>query len=405
VLYAEPNKTLAGVAAFLSDPKRTIEATLAAMMATAHLGEAGPHPVVASAARELLNKSENERSGVLSTAMSFLGLYRDPVVAEVTSGCDWRIADLVEGARPVTLYLVVPPSDIARTKPLIRLILNQIGRRLTEDLQAKSGRHRLLLMLDEFPALGRLDFFESALAFMAGYGLKSFLIAQSLNQIEKAYGPNNSILDNCHVRVSFATNDERTAKRVSDALGTATEMRAMKNYAGNRLSPWLGHLMVSRSETARPLLTPGEIMQLPPTDEIVMIAGTPPIRAKKARYFEDARLRERILPPPDLQRGSISGKADDWSELPVPPRPDVAEASLGFHSHHASSDDPAGTGLRQQPELDAKQAITKTQLLDDEFDPDPDDIVDADVARLSATNRAMVRAARQAALDPGDDMF
>src|SRR5208282_3877550 len=84
---------------------------------------------------------------------------------------------------------------------------------------SKHRRHRLLLMLDEFPALGRLDFFESALAFMAGYGLKSFLIAQSLNQIEKAYGQNNSILDNCHVRVSFATNDERTAKRVSDALG------------------------------------------------------------------------------------------------------------------------------------------------------------------------------------------
>ena len=112
-------------------------------------------------------------------------------------------------------------------------------------------------MLDEFPALGRLDFFESALAFMAGYGLQAFLIAQSLNQIEKAYGPNNAILDNCHVRVAFATNDERTAKRVSDALGTATELRAMRNYAGHRLSPWLGHLMVSRQETARPLLTPG----------------------------------------------------------------------------------------------------------------------------------------------------
>ena len=188
VLYAEQDKTLAGVAAFLSDPKRPIESTLAAMMKTAHLGEAGPHPVIASAARELLNKSENERSGVLSTAMSFLGLYRDPVVAEVTRRCDWRITDIVDGKRPTTLYLVVPPSDINRTKPLIRLILNQVGRRLTEDLQAKAGRHRLLLMLDEFPALGRLDFFESALAFMAGYGLKCFLIAQSLNQIEKAYG-------------------------------------------------------------------------------------------------------------------------------------------------------------------------------------------------------------------------
>jgi type IV secretion system protein VirD4 len=87
--------------------------------------------------------------------MSFLGLYRDPVVAEVTRRCDWRIADLVGGERPTTLYLVVPPSDISRTKPLIRLILNQIGRRLTEDLHAKGQRHRLLLMLDEFPALGR----------------------------------------------------------------------------------------------------------------------------------------------------------------------------------------------------------------------------------------------------------
>ena len=268
VLYAEQDKTLAGVAGFLSDPKRPIEMTLRAMMTTPHLGEAGPHPVIASAARELLNKSENERSGVLSTAMSFLGLYRDPVVAKVTRHCDWRIRDLVEDDRPTTLYLVVPPSDISRTKPLVRLILNQIGRRLTEDLQAKGRRHRLLLMLDEFPALGRLDFFELALAFMAGYGLKSFLIAQSLNQIEKAYGPNNAILDNCHVRVSFATNDERTAKRVSDALGTATEMRAMKNYAGHRLSPWLGHLMVSRQETARPLLTPGEVMQLPPERRI-----------------------------------------------------------------------------------------------------------------------------------------
>ena len=208
VLYAEPDKTLAGVATFLSDPKRPIEATLKVMMCTAHLGDAGPHPVVASAARELFNKSENERSGVLSTAMSFLGLYRDPVVAQVTRCSQWNISDLVDGDNPVTLYLVVPPSDISRTKPLIRLVLNQVGRRLTEDLDGSARRQRLLLMLDEFPALGRLDFFESALAFMAGYGLKAFLIAQSLNQIEKAYGPNNAILDNCHVRVSFATNDD-----------------------------------------------------------------------------------------------------------------------------------------------------------------------------------------------------
>jgi type IV secretion system protein VirD4 len=402
VLYAEADKTLAGVAGFLSDPKQPIEATLKAMMTTPHLGEAGPHPVVASTARELLNKSENERSGVLSTAMSFLGLYRDPVVAHVTRRCDWRIADLIADPRPATLYLVVPPSDISRTKPLIRLVLNQIGRRLTEDLHAKERKHRVLMMLDEFPALGRLDFFESALAFMAGYGLKAFLIAQSLNQIEKAYGPNNSILDNCHVRVSFATNDERTAKRVSDALGTATEMKAMKNYAGHRLSPWLGHLMVSRSETARPLLTPGEVMQLPPAEEIVMVAGAPPIRAKKARYYEDARLKERVLPPPDPQKAISTCRADGWSAL-VPQKPNTAPLA----EMEKAQGDQANSGLRREPELPDHVAIAKETtepkpaeefavLLDDE----PEDVA----RQRQALRRQMTGVARQVSLDPNDGM-
>ncbi|RUV15386.1 conjugal transfer protein TraG, partial [Mesorhizobium sp. M1A.F.Ca.IN.022.04.1.1] len=401
VLYAENDKTLAGVAAFLSDPKRPIESTLAAMMKTAHLGNAGPHPVIASAARELLNKSENERSGVLSTAMSFLGLYRDPVVAEVTRRCDWRISDIVGKRQPATLYLVVPPSDINRTKPLVRLILNQIGRRLTEDLQTGTSRRRLLLMLDEFPTLGRLDFFESALAFMAGYGLKSFLIAQSLNQIEKAYGPNNSILDNCHVRVSFATNDERTAKRVSDALGTATEMRAMKNYAGHRLSPWLGHLMVSRQETARQLLTPGEIMQLPPADEIVMVAGVPPVRAKKARYYDDVRFRERILPPPELTR-SEETRPDDWSCLPILVQPGMAE---GFGMPPPGDDDPTESERRQQPELNRVRPVEKAAPIDNEFELDPaDDDGDDDAVRNRRLARLVQGVARQVSLDPDDGM-
>ena len=365
VLYAEANKSLAGVANFLSDPTRDIKSTLDLMMRTPHLGQDKPHPVVASAARELKNKSDNECSGVLSTAMSFLGLYRDPIVAEVTSQCDWRIADLTSNDRPTTLYIVIPPSDISRTKPLIRLMLNQIGRRLTEDLEEKNKRHRLLLMLDEFPALGRLDFFERALAFMAGYGIKAFLIAQSLNQIEKAYGANNSILDNCHVRVSFATNDERTAKRVSDALGMATEIRAMKNYAGHRLSPWLGHLMVSRSETARPLLTPGEIMQLSPDDEIVMVSGTRPIRAKKARYYEDAYLIERIMKAEDPPKEPfLVRKEEVWLNTCARPPADSLVTKNSDANKTIKQDD--GGHDRQQEfdegkNLPLKQEIKETQ--------------------------------------------
>lgn len=306
VLYAEEDKTLSGVANFLSDPKRPIEAALAAMMTTPHWGEKGVHPTVARTARDLLNKAENERSGVLSTAISFLNLYRDPVIGQTTSHSAWRISDLIEGDHPTTLYFVIPPSDINRTKPLIRLMLNQIGQRLMETLDSPKRRQRLLLMLDEFPALGRLDFFETALAFMAAYGIKAFLIAQSLNQIAKAYGPNNSILDNCHVRVSFAANDEHAAARVSETLGTKTQTRETHNYGGSRLGPWLGHMTVGRHETSRPLLTPGEVMQLAPEDELIFLSGVPPIRAKKIRYYQDRALASRILPPPLLNKVSDS---------------------------------------------------------------------------------------------------
>src|SRR3546814_10122304 len=128
-------------------------------------------------------------------------------------------------------------------------------------------------------------------------GIRVYLIAQSLNQVDKAYGEHNSILDNCHVRVVFSTNDKRTAKRVSDALGVATEQRAMRNYAGHRPAPWLAHVMVSRQEKARPLLTQGEVMQLPPADELVLVSGMAPTRAKKLQYYKDANFRARLLAP------------------------------------------------------------------------------------------------------------
>lgn len=228
------------------------------------------------------------------------------------------------------------------------------------------------MMLDEFPALGRLDFFETSLAFMAGYGVRAFLIAQSLNQIEKAYGEHNSILDNCHVRVAFATNDERTARRISDALGVATEQRAMRNYAGHRLAPWLAHVMVSRQETARPLLTQGEVMQLPPADELVLISGMAPIRARKLRYYEDRNFRTRLATPPALEEGYSDRprpRTDDWSDR-------VRAVDMRLDAEQADAVESEG-GLEQQrhPGIEEKPAkaepAKQLELLDaDRDDPD-----------------------------------
>jgi type IV secretion system protein VirD4 len=345
VLYTEDDKTLSGVARFLSNPAATQTQTLERMLETPHLGDR-PHPAVAQAAREMLSKSENELSGVLSTALACLGLYRDPVVARNTSASDFRIADLMNADAPVSLYLVVPPSDLARTRPIIRLMLNQIGRRLTESMQVGTQtayKHRLLILLDEFPSLGRLEFFESALGFMAGYGLKALLIAQSLHQLEKAYGPNHSILDNCHVRVAFAPNDDKTARRISDLLGQATEKKTHRSYSGSGL--FLTSRTESEQEFGRPLLTPAEVNQLPEDDGILLVGGLPPYRARKVRYFLDPRFkgRDALAPPdrPEEQARELRGYGTgDWDGIVEPPRSAPSSPAVSLPEIAVVSDGP-----------------------------------------------------------------
>jgi type IV secretion system protein VirD4 len=320
-LYAEERKTLARVSELLADPSRPIMSLLEDMLRRP-IKAGAPHPVVASGARQLLDMADAERSGVVSTALGYLALYRDPILARATEASDFRIEDFITGPRPVSLYLVVPPEEISRLKALLRLVLNQILKRLTEIAAGQSGRgRRVLLMLDEFPQLGRLDFFEHALAYIRGYRIKACLVAQSLNQIAQAYGEQSSILDNAHIRIAFACNDERTAKRFSDMLGVTTETRAQMNYAGSRMAPWLGHTMVSRQEVPRPLLTPGEVMQLPGDEALVLVGGSPPLRARKVRYFEEPVFRARVRPPVLPTQAVGKGRPTDWDGFIAPPAP------------------------------------------------------------------------------------
>src|SRR3546814_6719151 len=101
-------------------------------------------------------RAAQERSGVHSSATVPLALYSDPIVARNTSACDFRISDLMQADQPASLYIVIPPSDIKRLRPLIRILLNQFLTRLTAEMDFEGGRsvkhykHRLLLMLDEF---------------------------------------------------------------------------------------------------------------------------------------------------------------------------------------------------------------------------------------------------------------
>jgi type IV secretion system protein VirD4 len=325
-LYSEERKSLARLAELLADPDRPILELLEEMLRRP-IKDGAPHPVVAAGARQLLDMADAERSGVVSTALGYLALYRDPVLARATEASDFAIEDLIGGDKPMSLYLVIPPEEISRLKALLRLVINQILKRLTEIASQKqtgpnqtTGR-RVLLMLDEFPQLGKLDFFEHALAYIRGYRIKACLVAQSLNQIVQAYGEHSSILDNAHIRVAFACNDERTAKRISDMLGVTTETRAQMNYAGSRMAPWLGHTMVSRQEVPRPLLTPGEVMQLPSDEALILTGGAPPIRARKILYFAEPVFKARVRPPFASPRLGPEGIATTWSGCIAPPVP------------------------------------------------------------------------------------
>lgn len=329
LLYINESTKLADLASFLSNPEMEFEETLEVMKNYEHVSNADffqelygkrtkVHPIVAESAQELLNKSDNERSGVLSTAMSFLSLYRDPIVASNTAYSTFTIADLMNHEKPVSLYLVVPPSDINRTRPLIRMILNLVVRQLTEKMEFSEGKavqlykHKLLLLLDEFPALGRLDAFEAALAFIAGYGLKSLLIVQSLNQLNKTYTNQNSIVDNCHIRIVYTPNDEKTPEFISKLLGTKTEVIENKSYQSSFMKVMPKSVSITTQETARQLLTPGELTQFPNHEEIVLVAGIPPIRARKVKYYEDKNFKSRLMEAPsasDNLRATVTGAA------------------------------------------------------------------------------------------------
>ena len=338
VLYAEQNKTLNGVIAFLSDPMRTVAQSMEWMLDTDHdmTGNGWPnpdgspnycHPVVAAAARDMLNKAAEERSSVISTAIAYLTLYRDPIVGRNTAASDFTIRELMNDDKPVSLYLVVPPSDKDRLRPLIRLIINQIVRGLTEKMEFKDGRstagykHRMLLMLDEFPSLGKLDVFEESLAFIAGYGLKAYLIIQDISQLWTAYGKDESIFSNCHIRVAYAPNKIETAELLSKMTGTATIVKQQHSLSGS-LYGQPNNISTSTQETQRSLLTPDEVMRLPaarkdakgnvkePGDMLIFVAGQAPIYGKQILYFMDPTFAARARIPAPGKSDVLRSKQD-----------------------------------------------------------------------------------------------
>ncbi|MBI1684283.1 type IV secretory system conjugative DNA transfer family protein [Caulobacter hibisci] len=304
-LYTEPDelKTLAHVRRLLID----IEPTLDAMLGTRHRwrpdgaaadglardagGEpiAEVHPEVWLGATAFRSMEPRVRSSVLATAQKSLALWADPLVANATSWSDFCIGDLACASAPVSFYLITPQAHADRLAFLVRVMLRQSLNSLMETIDADSRgrrkRHKLLMMLDEFPKLGALAFLENALGEMAGYGLVAHLICQSFNDVFKHYGVHTSIFDNCHGTAAFATSEPGSIERIVKRAGRSLEMR--ESFSDPRLMFGKGHRSRNQAEVERYVLAEQDVRGLPGDKQFLFVNNAKPFLADKLRYFDE----------------------------------------------------------------------------------------------------------------------
>ena len=223
----------------------------------------------------------------------------------------------MDGSRPTSLYLAVPGTDSLRLMPLTRLFISMmlnhmIGKALAFDDQQQpiaTHRHKLLLEMDEFPDLQRMNTFERALAIMAGSGITSFMLMQDREQLLKAYGQHQTIMANVHIVGAYAPNEGKTADWLSHELGNKTVNLEQFSASGKR-GTRLANLSHSFHAIPRPLMTSDEIRRLPGAVKegtrvvkagqmLILVTGQRPILGRQILYFEDPTFlaRSRILPP------------------------------------------------------------------------------------------------------------
>lgn len=325
VLYTaeDQDKTLLKVRELLADLDEAADVMLKTLHRPGPDGEPEAHPFIQTAVKGYAAMHDRFRTSVQGTARAYLKWLAGEDVERVLSVSDFAMGDLMCAEAPVSLYVQVAPADAAALRPLVRLIFYAAVQALTaeekRDAAGRDKRHKLLMVMDEFPLLGRLAFFEKSLRLMSGYGIKTLFVAQSLNDIVETYGPHNTILDNCHVYTAFSALDPLTQDKVSKLTGSVCETRTSRSGPSGLGS---GRSSVSRSEVERPLLEPGEIRALPDDQQLVFVAGQRPLRTNKLLYDRREPFRSRAGATPPDQALGVDGPGR-------PPHPWLGRRSLG----------------------------------------------------------------------------
>lgn len=343
VRYIGNDGSLAGAAMYLGDPNWDSDKQMyTEMMQAVHdpegkmnwkdsLGKpTKTHPMIANAAKTMLNKEDKDRSGVLSTAKSLLSLYLDPIVAMNTSCSDFLVRDLMTGKKPVSLYYVVIPEDMERMVPLTRLFYALFIRRNASDMAFKDGSSvqnytfPLLMIIDEAASLRKLPILQEALGYVAGYGIRLFMLVQDITQVEELYGDKQSFDSGAEVRIAYAPNKIETAEKLARMSGKTTVTEESASNSRELIGWKPGSVSLSTNKTARDLITADEFLMLDDQDMVLFVKGKPPIYGRKAFYYENPVLLARAsMPPPKLSARLRIVATHGESVVPEPVAPEA----------------------------------------------------------------------------------
>jgi type IV secretion system protein VirD4 len=241
--------------------------------------------LIARAANRHLGKSDREAAGVLSAAQRHTHFLDSPRMTAVLNRSDFRFADLKHGN--VTVFLVLPPDRLSTYSRWLRLLVSQSLLDMARD--PVKPPVPVLYLLDEFAALGHLAPVERAMGLMAGYGVQLWPILQDVHQLRATYGQRaGTFLSNAGVLQVFGVNDHDSARLVSDLLGQET---VVFQTMARALDSEKSGISYSQQHTARPLLTPDEVRNLPAQAQLLFLAGQRPIVAGKLTYYVDPEFK------------------------------------------------------------------------------------------------------------------
>ena len=286
-------RSLATVREYLTLPPEKLRALLELMQDS---DEAGG--LIARAANRFLGKADREAASVLSNAQRHTHFLDSPRIAKCLARSDFAFSDLRH--RITSVFLVLPPNRMDAYSRWLRLLVSQALQDIARDAErpqnASEGRsERLtapaLFLLDEFAALGRLEAVERAMGLMAGYGLQLWPILQDMSQLKDLYGERaGTFIANAGVQQVFGVNDFETAKWLSQMIGQETA-----GFQTDSFKPGDGPSF-SNNLTGRDLLTPDEIMQLPPKRQLLRVQGQATAVAQKLRYYADPEFAGLFTP-------------------------------------------------------------------------------------------------------------